>query len=85
MKAATHRRPTNRDVRSALDGMRKLCERTPREKAEERMRLAKDEFTKASVAVLKGEAGAAVQAERALQAIDAARHELAQLDAAASE
>jgi hypothetical protein len=82
MRGGRYRRgpATGRAVRDALNGVRQLCERTPRERADERMRRAKDEFTRASVAVLKGEPGAKVQAERALQAIDAARRELAEID-----
>lgn len=45
-----------------------------------RLARAKDEFSKASVAVLRGDAGAAELANAALLELEAARVELASLD-----
>ena len=71
-------------VAQAMELMRRLCELTPREQAEARLRKAKAMMTAASEAVLSGDPEAADLGDRALIELEAARRALARLDAEAA-
>lgn len=76
------KRPTPRAVAQALELMRRLGERTPREKAEARFDHAKAEFNAAAEAVLNQDVGAAQRADHALAEFNIALEALRRLDGA---
>lgn len=71
---ATRRRPaTPTEAAQALAAVRQLFRMTPRERAEQRMRTAKDRYTEATEASIRGDADAGEQVDVALAELNAAR------------
>ena len=81
MPTIRNQRPTPQAVAQSLELMRRLCEPTPREKAEQRIRRAKADMTRAAQAVLDRDPEAPEMAERAMASLRTAQEEIERLDA----
>lgn len=77
MNARTNRRPASKaEVDRAMAQLQTLYQRSPLERAQERVRLAKIRWTEAAEAAQRGDRDAGELADNALVELNAARAEL---------
>jgi hypothetical protein len=82
---ARHRPATAAESRRALADLRQLFQVSPRMKAEARFERAKAEYTDATEALMRQDAGSIERADAALEEFTAARAALALMDEEPSE